>query len=350
MQATIVPGVLMWSVWQPDRNMYFNSFFVKTGEGNFVVDPLAGDDALFERIEVEGGVDWIVITNRDHQRAAGGFAERFGAKIAASEGDAPLLDLHVDRQLRDDDLILGARVLTFNGLKTPGEIALWLRDGRALIVGDALWGEPAGSLRLMPPQKLADPAAAILSLRKLRAVHPEHVLVGDGACVFGNAMAMLQAVYETQDGVFVHRVNLDELVFQRDVVGKFASDDAEVGFLIGADRLGYRVTRLQPGDIFCPMHWHSIEEELFIVWEGAPSIRNERGTWRLQRGDLVAFPTRREGVHQLLNESDAPAVVIMIGMNDLDDDCFYPDSRKVLVGKADIIVRDHPTLDYYDGE
>ncbi|HUA09524.1 MAG TPA: cupin domain-containing protein [Candidatus Acidoferrales bacterium] len=350
MQTTVVPGVLMWSVWQPDRNFFFNSFFVKTGEGNLVVDPLPGDDALFAEIASLGGIHWIVVTNRDHQRAAGAFAQRFGAKIAASEADTPLLDVAVDRRLRDDDLILGARVLAFDGLKTPGEIALWLREGRALIVGDALWGDPAGSLRLMPAEKLADPAAAILSLRKLHAVFPEHVLVGDGACIFGDARGVLQRAYEAQAGVFVHRVNLDELALLRRGEGKFEAEHAEIGFLIGGERLGYRVARLAPGKVFSPMHWHSLEEELFIVWEGEPSIRNERGTWRLRRGDLIAFPTRRAGAHQLLNESDAPAVIILIGINDADDDCFYPDSHKVLVGKTDLIVRDHPALDYYDGE
>jgi hypothetical protein len=30
--------------------------------------------------------------------------------------------------------------------------------------------------------------------------------------------------------------------------------------------------------------------------------------------------------------------------------CLYPDSKKLLVDAADIIVRSEPTLDYYDGE
>jgi uncharacterized cupin superfamily protein len=348
-QATVVPGVFMWSVWQPDRNLFFNSFFVKTPEGNVLVDPLAGDDALVAHIAELGGVDWIVVTNRDHERASAAFAERFGAKIAASTLDAPLLGVKADRELREDDLLCGARVLTFRGLKTEGEIALWLREHRTVIIGDALWGDPAGSLRLMP--KVADRVTAILSLRRLRALYPWRVLVGDGTCIFENAMAVLQRTYEAEPGAFVHRVNLDELEFRRGGgPGKYSREDAEIGFLIGADALGYRVSRLQPGEYFCPLHWHSLEEELFIVIEGTPSIRREDGTWRLRPGDLVAFPARREGAHQLFNESDAPATLILISNTDLADDCFYPDSHKVLVGKTDAIVRDNPELDYFDGE
>jgi uncharacterized cupin superfamily protein len=351
MQATIVPGVSMWSVWQPDRNFFFNSFFVTSAEGNFAVDPLAADGVLFEQIERAGGLDWIVVTNRDHERATAAFAERFGARVAASAQDAPLLSVSVDRELHDGDRFFDARVLAFRGLKTPGEIALSLRERRTVILGDALWGDPAGSLRLMPAEKLADAAAAVQSLRALRAKYPLHILVGDGTCIFGDGTQALQRALEARGDVFVHRVNIDELDLVPRGKGRYQADTAEVGLLIGAERLGYRVARLDPGKVFCPLHWHSIEEELFIVWEGSPSVRSASGTWPLRRGDLVAFPARAEGAHQLINESDAPATVILIALNDEEhDDCFYPDSRKALIGKRDLIVRDEPALDYYDGE
>jgi uncharacterized cupin superfamily protein len=316
MQATIVPGVSMWSVWQPDRNFHFNSFFVTGADGNFVVDPLGGEETVFERIAAAGGIAWIVVTNRDHQRAASAFADRFGAKIAASEGDAPLLDVRVDRALHDGDELLGARVLAMRGLKTPGEIALVLPDRQTVIVGDALWGNPAGSLTLMPAAKLADPAAAILSLRALRAHHPRHVLVGDGACIFDHAMTALQRAFEAEPDAFVHRVNLDELAYESFDESDSAAKQAEIGWLIGAERLGYRAVQLEPGSVYRPLHRHTIEEELFIVWAGTPSIRSEHATRRLRPGDFVAFPARREGAHQLLNDSDAAATVILISLED----------------------------------
>ena len=46
LQNTVIPGVMMWSRWQPDRSMNFNSFYVMTKDGseNVLVDPLALDD------------------------------------------------------------------------------------------------------------------------------------------------------------------------------------------------------------------------------------------------------------------------------------------------------------------
>ena len=40
----------------------------------------------------------------------------------------------------------------------------------------------------------------------------------------------------------------------------------------------------------------------------------------------------------------------MVANVDADDVCYYPDSRKLLIEKADLILRDHPALDYMDGE
>jgi hypothetical protein len=40
----------------------------------------------------------------------------------------------------------------------------------------------------------------------------------------------------------------------------------------------------------------------------------------------------------------------MIANVDASDVCYYPDSRKVLVERSDLIVRDNPALAYWDGE
>jgi hypothetical protein len=41
---------------------------------------------------------------------------------------------------------------------------------------------------------------------------------------------------------------------------------------------------------------------------------------------------------------------MLFANTDGGDVCFYPDSRKLLVEAADVIVRSEPELDYFDGE
>jgi len=352
MQPTVT-GFSMWSAWQADRQLFFNSYFLASDAGNLVIDPLPLTDADAEAIEANGGVAWVVVTNRDHERATADVVRRFGARVAAG-GDARLLAVPPDRELADGDAICGGTVVALGGLKTPGEIALHFagRD-RTVVVGDALWGRPAGSLTLMPDDKLADPRRAALSLRKLLALRPRHLLTGDGAPVFGNAFDALNACLDARDDVHINVINIDALQFSgspEDPPPYRAAESAEVGLLLGATRLGYRAARLPPGTKFCPLHWHTAEEELFVVWEGEPTLQTPRGTTKLRRGDIVAFRTNERGAHAVTNETDAACTILMIANTDGGDACFYPDSDKLLIEATGTLVRASPELDYYDGE
>jgi uncharacterized cupin superfamily protein/glyoxylase-like metal-dependent hydrolase (beta-lactamase superfamily II) len=351
MRKTIVPGVWSWSRWQPDRGLDFNSFFVETADGNLVVDPLEPDEETLAELR-ERGVAAVLVTNRDHERFTETVAAATGAPVIASALDAPLLKHHVDRTVVPGEIVFGWTVVGLDGFKTPGEIALYDKARRTAIVGDALWGTPAGALTLMPDAKLADPERAALSARKLRAYEIDHLLVGDGACVFGNAHDVIGAMLDARDGVFVNRVNVDELDFVdfHDGHAPFGDETAEVGRLLGAEHLGYAVARLRRGDHYCPYHWHTAEEELFVVMAGSPTLRTPRGTFVLRAGDMIAFPANARGAHRIWNDADEEAHVLMIANYDRDDICYYPDSRKVMLGDPGAVVRDHPELDYFDGE
>ena len=351
MRATVVPGVWSWSRWQADRNLDFNGFFIEGEDGNLVVDPVDPDDETLADLRSRG-VASVLITNRDHERALVAVVAATGAKAIASEGDAPLLTHRVDRTVRPGEQVHGWTVIGLDGCKTPGEIALVSWKRRAALVGDVVWGTPAGALTLMPDAKLADPACALLSLRALRARGVEHLLVGDGACVFGNAHAAVGAMLDARHDALLNRINVDELPFARYEGGPppFNAAFAEAGRAIGAERLGYLVARLERGEQFCPYHWHTQEEELFIVLRGTPTLRTPRGEFALRPHDLVAFRTEPGGAHAIRNDAPEAAEVLMIANNDPGDACFYPDSRKFGVEATGTLVRDHPQLDYYADE
>ncbi len=341
----------MWSAWQPDRNVFFNSYFIGHADGNVVIDPLALDERDTAEIEAHGGVSWVVITNRDHQRASAQIVDRFRAKVATGAREASLLRLHVDRLLEPREAIGPAEVIALDGFKTAGEIALSLNPLRTVIVGDALWGDPAGSLRLMSDDKLIDPRAAALSLRALRVERPKHVLVGDGAPIFEHGYEALSTCLDARNAP-VNIVNFDELTYRSfpgDPPG-YKSTAAEVGYLLGATLLGYQAAQVPPGESFCPTHWHAGDEELFIVWQGTPTLLSPRGETPLRRGDIVCFQTGAGGAHKVINRTTATAILLMIASGGAVDACFYPESRKVLVWPADVMVRSEPQLDYYDGE
>lgn len=354
MQPTVVPGVATWSRWQADRAMFFNAWFVAGEGGNFVVDPLEPDADDLAFVD-ERGLAAVVVTNRDHERAGAAFAQRYGVPVIASLPDAQEMSVPVARTVAAGEMLFGWRVIGFDGLKTAGEFALFHEPSRSAITGDALWGVPAGAVRLMPDDKLADPARAALSVRALLAANVRHLLLGDGMPVFHRGWDALDALLDARDGVLTRRVNLDELHFRRrGGPGPYSCEDAEIGWLIGASKLGYRVARLAPGEAFCPYHSHVIEEEVFVVWDGTPTLRTPSGTFVLRRGDVVAFPVGAAGAHRLHNDGPAACTVLMFANTSREkvEACFYPDSRKVLVDFGDerTLVRAEPQLDYYDGE
>ncbi len=348
-----IPQGWMWSAWQPDRGMAFNSYLFGAGDAA-AVDPLELDADGIAQIEALGGLQTVVLTNRDHRRAAAALRARFNCAIAVSREEAPLFDIPIDRTFSDgEEIFRGAFAIGLEGGKTPGEVAIHLPRHKAAIVGDALIGTPAGSLSFLGSGKLADPAALALSLRRLWALQLDSLLLCDGLPLFGGADAALGVLIETQAGPAANRINIDELSWKDDRVERYRIRDAEIGFFIGARQLGYRLAEIPPGNRFCPLHSHDREEEMFFVLEGEPSIRTPRGTMRCRRGDVIAFPTGDRGAHQLLNESASPCKLLLLGMNSPEYEvCCYPDSNKILVEThaRRLMLRAAPVLDYYDGE
>ncbi len=340
-----IPGGWMWSAWQPDRGMCFNSYAFQTpGEngaaGAVAVDPLPVDEEALQWMASIGGIHTIVITNSDHQRASEALRERFGSKI-------------IDRPQSGDQLFPGAYALPIAHGKGD-EFAIHLPAAKAAVIGDALIGAPAGALSLLPDAKLADPDRFVPALRALWALRLDALLLCDGQPIFSGADAALAALLESRGGPNVNRINVEDLEFVKDAnAGRYAAEDGEVGLFIGARKLGYRVAKVPPGKAFCPLHSHDAEEEFFYVLDGTPSVRTPRGMLECRQGDFIAFPTGERGTHQLLNDSAAPCTVLMVGINADQEVCFYPDSGKVLVdspGRKSLMVRSSPNLDYFEGE
>lgn len=364
MQPLAIDGLYAWSRWQSDRAMHFWSYLLVREGGNVAFDPLPIGEEEAAAIEALGGVTTILLTNRDHERGAAQLRDRFGARILCSRAEAELFGLTVDGTFDDGspafasarshgpvDVLPGIYALGLHGAKTPGEAIFVLAERNVAIVGDALLGTPAGALSFLSDDKLADPAALALSLRRLWALQPRALLLCDGAPLFAGVDDALSALLESRGGPAANRINLDQLEWEPfdDVGGRYKGRCAEIGLLIGARKIGYRAVELPPGARFCPLHSHNQEEEVFYVIDGTPTIRTSRGSVRLRPGDVMAFPVGDRGAHQLLNESDSACTVLLFGLDEPNEVCYYPDSRKILIGWRQTIVRDDP-LDYYDGE
>lgn len=188
-----------WSSFNKERNIDFNSIAWIRPEGNILIDPLSVLSYDYEHLSSLGSVRWIVITNSDHVRAAKELAYVTGAQIAGPAAERNHFPIECNRWLGDgEELVPGLQVIELQGSKTPGELALLL-DKTTLITGDLIRAHKAGSLTILPEDKLSNREQAIASVQTLAQINGiEAVLVGDGWSVFRDGGLVLKELAATQ--------------------------------------------------------------------------------------------------------------------------------------------------------
>jgi glyoxylase-like metal-dependent hydrolase (beta-lactamase superfamily II) len=187
----LLPNIFQWSWFSQEKQLDFNGLFLTVGEHRILVDPPPLPPEEAARIKQGGPVDYVVVTNRDHEREAEACRTAFQCRVFVPEADAPQMGVKADKTYKDGELLPGGMwVVQLQNQKSPGESALFLPQGKGvMIVGDALIGAPAGSLRLLPAEKYADTAMAKEGLRRLLKYNFDAILVGDGASILAGAKA-----------------------------------------------------------------------------------------------------------------------------------------------------------------
>jgi uncharacterized cupin superfamily protein len=134
----------------------------------------------------------------------------------------------------------------------------------------------------------------------------------------------------------------------------FRIREAGLGERIGAELLGGSVYEVDPGKKLWPYHLHHANEEWLIVLRGRPTLRTPEGERELVEGDVVCFPRGAAGAHQVRNETEEPARILMLSTQIAPEILEYPDSGKVVTVDAtgeDIFqTRYGEPVRYWDGE
>ncbi|MDB5661892.1 MAG: hypothetical protein JWN59_230 [Sphingomonas bacterium] len=81
---------------------------------------------------------------------------------------------------------------------------------------------------------------------------------------------------------------------------------------------------LAPGAATSQRHWHEGEDEFVVILEGEAVLIEEGSRVTLRAGDCAAFAKGIANGHQIVNESDAPVVLIGVGRIP-GTDCHYSD-------------------------
>jgi uncharacterized cupin superfamily protein len=154
----------------------------------------------------------------------------------------------------------------------------------------------------------------------------------------------------------VRRVNIADPPFEHDPEDPegFRAGMFRFGRNVGAKETGMSVYELPPGQAICPYHYEYGEDEWVLALEGRPSVRTPEATEELEPFDVVFFPKGPEGAHQIRNDSDTTARVVMWSTIVYPSATAYPDSDKVAVWTGDraedLIVERSSKVAYFHGE
>lgn len=194
----IMKDVWTWPWFSQPHGYNFNGWFVRHGEGNFCIDPVEPAPGVLEEL-LRQGVSRILLTNRNHVRAAHQVRAQTGARIAIHPADAEYA--RGQGAEIDDELRVGQRIgpLVVVGVpgKSPGEVALHWPERQLLFVGDAVIGNPAGRCSLLPERVIDDSARLRLSVRQLLELDFDALLVGDGEPILQGAKERLRELVAT---------------------------------------------------------------------------------------------------------------------------------------------------------
>ncbi len=193
MMKEILPDIYTWHWFSEPHGYNFNGYFLRLPTGNVCIDPVEPSNEVMNEL-ASFGVARILLTNRNHSRAANRVRSRTGARTAMHPADAPHArgqGAELDEELQVGGNIDPLSVIAATG-KSPGEVAFHWPERKILIVGDAVVGDPPGKCRLLPDKVVDDPPRLRRSVSELLVLDFDILLPGDGTAILQSAKERLR--------------------------------------------------------------------------------------------------------------------------------------------------------------
>src|SRR5687767_9617980 len=97
----LLPGIWQWSWFSEEKQLDFNGLYLTVGEHRVLVDPPSMTAEAASAIRRGGGVDYIVVTNRDHARETARYQNEFKCQLFVPDADAPQMELVSTKTFKD---------------------------------------------------------------------------------------------------------------------------------------------------------------------------------------------------------------------------------------------------------
>jgi len=102
--------------------------------------------------------------------------------------------------------------------------------------------------------------------------------------------------------------------------------ERQIGKRVGLTQFGVNHLTLAPGAVSSRRHWHEGEDEFVYVLAGTATLIDETGAHALGPGDYAGFPAGAPNAHHLINRTDAPVELLVVGTRKVGEEkIHYPD-------------------------
>jgi uncharacterized cupin superfamily protein len=143
-------------------------------------------------------------------------------------------------------------------------------------------------------------------------------------------------------------VNLDEVDAERVERPRVVRTRRNLGRAAGSRLTGLQHVEVAAGRYAAPQHCHSLEEEIFVILDGAGVLVLGDEETAVRPGHVIARPAGTGVAHAFRAETDL--TYLAYGTREAGDICFYPRSNKLAFWGVGVIARLEPIADYWDGE
>jgi hypothetical protein len=193
----IAADLFIWQAYdQAAKSDLFSSAIV-TRNRIFVIDPIPLRKAPFAQLREQGVIAGVVITNTNHLRASGQFAEELSVPIFAHRAAFPDTMPWQFSELADGEKICDElHVVGIDGA-VAGEIVLHCASGGGtLIAGDALINFQPYGFTFLPGKYCLNEKEMRRSLRKLLTYKTERMLFAHGLPILSKASDRLRQLLD----------------------------------------------------------------------------------------------------------------------------------------------------------
>jgi hypothetical protein len=189
----IAPGIFSWQAYDKSVKADLFSTGLETPAGTWLVDPIALMPEALPSLRARRPASGIFVTNVNHSRAAGQFAQMFAVSIFIHAELSNSVDIPATTPVQDGETFSeGLTAIAIDG-GPAGEMALHYDDGEGTIVlGDALINFESYGFGLLPTKYCLDAKLMRRSLRKLLDYSFERMFFAHGTPILRSARARVE--------------------------------------------------------------------------------------------------------------------------------------------------------------